>query len=100
MASVSVLQLESNSKIKINFDGGDLSSDSGLILIKEFAHPQELKGVANLHTGSRMNADVIKITFDKDIELTVKWQGKSETIKLARQNKLIWNLLMLCRISN
>lgn len=29
--------LESNRQIKINFDGGDLSSDAGLILIKEFA---------------------------------------------------------------
>jgi len=38
MTSVNELQLESNSKIKINFNGGDLSSDSGLLLIKEFAH--------------------------------------------------------------
>lgn len=38
MSSVNSLQLESNSKFKINFDGGDLSSDSGLLLIKEFAH--------------------------------------------------------------
>jgi hypothetical protein len=38
MSSLNALQLESNSKIKINFDGGDLSSDSGLLLIKEFAH--------------------------------------------------------------
>ena len=38
MSSLSALHLESNSKIKINFDGGDLSSDSGLLLIKEFAH--------------------------------------------------------------
>lgn len=29
--------LECNRKIKINFDGGDLSSDAGLLLIKEFA---------------------------------------------------------------
>lgn len=29
--------LESNKQIKINFDGGDLSSDAGLLLIKEFA---------------------------------------------------------------
>ena len=29
-------KLESNSKIKINFNGGDLSSDSGLLLFKEF----------------------------------------------------------------
>ena len=38
MSSLCALQLESNSKIKINFNGGDLSSDSGLLLIKEFAH--------------------------------------------------------------
>lgn len=38
MSSLKELKLESNSKIKINFDGGDLSSDSGLLLIKEFAH--------------------------------------------------------------
>ena len=37
MSIVTNLQLKSNNKIKINFDGGDLSSDSGLLLIKEFA---------------------------------------------------------------
>ena len=29
--------LESNKRVKINFAGGDLSSDAGLLLIKEFA---------------------------------------------------------------
>lgn len=38
MSSVKLLHSKSNSKIKINFDGGDLSSDSGLLLIKEFSH--------------------------------------------------------------
>ena len=28
---------ESNSKLKFNFNGGDLSSDAGLLLLKEFA---------------------------------------------------------------
>ena len=28
--------LENNRQIIINFDGGDLSSDAGLLLIKEF----------------------------------------------------------------
>ena len=37
MNSLNTLALESNKKIKINFDGGDLSSDAGLLLIKEFA---------------------------------------------------------------
>lgn len=36
MSSLMALRSESNSKIKINFDGGDLSSDAGLLLIKEF----------------------------------------------------------------
>ena len=37
MYSLNNIHLKSNSKIKINFDGGDLSSDSGLLLVKEFA---------------------------------------------------------------
>lgn len=37
MYSVKDTALESNPYLKINFDGGDLSSDSGLLLIKEFA---------------------------------------------------------------
>ena len=36
MSIVNTLALESNRKFKINFDGGDLSSDAGLLLIKEF----------------------------------------------------------------
>lgn len=36
MSIVNTLPLESNRQIKINFDGGDLSSDAGLFLIKEF----------------------------------------------------------------
>ncbi len=30
--------LESNKYLKLNFNGGDLSSDAGLLLIKEFAY--------------------------------------------------------------
>ena len=37
MAILSTVSLESNKKIKINFNGGELSSDGGLLLIKEFA---------------------------------------------------------------
>ena len=36
MSIVNTLSLESNRQIKINFNGGDLSSDTGLLLIKEF----------------------------------------------------------------
>ncbi len=36
MDILNTLTLKSNRQIKINFDGGDLSSDAGLLLIKEF----------------------------------------------------------------
>ena len=36
MDILNTFSLNSNRKIKINFDGGDLSSDAGLLLIKEF----------------------------------------------------------------
>ena len=37
MYSLTDTALESNKYMKINFNGGDLSSDAGLLLIKEFA---------------------------------------------------------------
>ena len=37
MDILNTLALKSNRQIKINFDGGDLSSDAGLLLIQEFA---------------------------------------------------------------
>lgn len=37
MDILNTLPLQCNKQIKINFDGGDLSSDAGLLLIKEFA---------------------------------------------------------------
>ncbi len=36
MTSLMALRSDCNSKIKINFDGGNLSSDAGLLLLKEF----------------------------------------------------------------
>ena len=37
MISLNTLSSKCNRKIRINFNGGDLSSDAGLLLIKEFA---------------------------------------------------------------
>lgn len=37
MTILNTLSLESNKQIRINFGGGDLSSDGGLLLVKEFA---------------------------------------------------------------
>jgi hypothetical protein len=36
MYSLNDITLECNKKIKVNFEGGDLSSDGGLLLVKEF----------------------------------------------------------------
>ncbi|MBR3375917.1 MAG: IS1380 family transposase [Firmicutes bacterium] len=36
MTILNTISLESNKQIKINFNGGDLSSDAGLLLLKEF----------------------------------------------------------------
>ena len=38
MSSLVKTRLECNNKVKINFDGGDLSSDTGMFLLKEFIH--------------------------------------------------------------
>lgn len=38
MAIVNEIRLESNKNLHINFEGGTLSSDSGLLLLKEFYH--------------------------------------------------------------
>lgn len=47
MSSLDYRTLESNKRFKINFDGGDLSSDAGLILVKEF--------ISKLHFDKLMN---------------------------------------------
>lgn len=65
MSSLSELQLESNSKIKINFNGGNLSSDSGLLLIKEFAHKM---GLHKLIKNNFKTNDTAKERFHKDDE--------------------------------
>ena len=38
MNSIAALTMNSNKNNKINFGGGNLSSDGGLLLVKEFAH--------------------------------------------------------------
>ena len=63
MTILSTISLESNKQIKINFDGGDLSSDGGLLLIKEFAarigHLKLVKQLfkTNDHTKNRVHKD-------------------------------------------
>lgn len=63
MAILNTISLESNKHIKINFNGGDLSSDGGLLLVKEFASKIGLTKLVkqlfktNDHTDSRIHKD-------------------------------------------
>lgn len=49
MSIVTTLALESNRKMKFNFDGGNLSSDAGLILLKEFIHKFGIEDILNTY---------------------------------------------------
>ena len=49
MAILNTISMKSNKQIKINWDGGDLSSDGGLLLIKEFAARIGLIRLVNEH---------------------------------------------------
>ena len=63
MTILNTISLESNKQIKINFNGGDLSSDGGLLLIKEFtARVGLIKLIKKLfktndHTSCRIHTD-------------------------------------------
>ena len=63
MSILNTFSLESNKQIKINFNGGDLSSDGGLLLIKEFAARTGLirlvkkRFKTNDHTNCRKHTD-------------------------------------------
>ena len=63
MAILNTISLESNKQIKINFNGGDLSSDGGMLLIKEFAARVGLTRLVkklfktNDHTACRRHTD-------------------------------------------
>ena len=64
MSIVNTLALESNRQIKINFDGGVLSSDAGLLLIKEFISKLGIDTL--LEKAFKTNAPVFKSVLEKD----------------------------------
>ena len=65
MSIVNTLALESNRQIKINFDGGDLSSDAGLLLIKEFVSKLGIEQLLNCSFKTNDSA-VFRYHTDKD----------------------------------
>ena len=64
MSIVNTLALESNRQIKINFDGGYLSSDAGLLLIKEFISKLGIDTL--LEKAFKTNDPVFKSILEKD----------------------------------
>ena len=71
MHSLNDTALESNKYMKINFDGGDLSSDAGLLLIKEFA---------------------CKLGFDKILKSEFK-TNDSATFRIHKDNENLWQMV-------
>ena len=65
MSIINTLSLESNRQIKINFDGGDLSSDAGLLLIKEFVNKL---GIDKLFSHSFKTNDSASFRYHTDKE--------------------------------
>lgn len=65
MSIVNTLALESNSQIEINFDGGDLFSDAGLFLIKEFVSKM---GIDRLFSHSFKTDDSASFRYHTDKE--------------------------------
>ena len=49
MAIITGIALESNKKFRVNFDGGNLSSDGGLLLLKEFYHKLGVNSLLRKH---------------------------------------------------
>ncbi len=71
MHSLNDTTLESNKYMKINFDGGDLSSDAGLLLIKEFA---------------------CKLGFDKILKSEFK-TNDSAMFRIHKDNQNLWQMV-------
>ena len=63
MSIVNTFSLQSNRQIKINFDGGDLSSDAGLLLIKEFVSKKDkpLFRAANILNSAKYGSFTLQI---------------------------------------
>lgn len=73
MSIVTETTLKCNSKLKINFDGGNLSSDSGLLLVKEFIHKLGIDSLVkqSFRTNDRR---VFKIHTDDNLLLQAVYQ--------------------------
>ncbi len=65
MHSLKDIQLKCNKQFIVNFDGGELSSDGGLLMIKEFLHTL---GIEQLLKNSFKTNDPASFRIHKDDE--------------------------------
>ena len=83
------VSLESNRQIKINFDGGDLSSDAGLLLIKEFVSKL---GIDKLFSHSFKTNDSASFRYHTDKENGILCGKTSHLVEeldeITRNNKV------------
>lgn len=83
------VSLESNRQIKINFDGGDLSSDAGLLLIKEFVSKL---GIDKLFSHSFKTNDSASFRYHTDKENGILCGKASHLVEeldeITRNNKV------------
>lgn len=82
--------LKSNKYLKINFDGGDLSSDAGLLLIKEFVCKL---GFAGLLKSEFKSNDSASFRFHKDDKNL--WQMIYQILGAYFEDNCAMNLQMI-----
>ena len=61
--SISDFSFNFNSSVKLNFDGGDLTSDAGVLLIEEFMH---ITGIKELFKMFKTNDTAVRTHTDED----------------------------------
>ena len=90
MNSLKDTTLESNPYLKINFDGDDLSSDAGLLLIKEFAAKIGL--VKLVYRLFKTNDDIMK-QLNNESSPSLHSVGNSANLSNEDIRKLYENML-------
>lgn len=73
MSIVAETTLKCNSKLKIDFNGGNLSSDSGLLLVKEFVHRLGIESLVK-ESFKTNDSRVFKIHTDDKLLMQVVYQ--------------------------
>lgn len=79
-----VVDRSNGSRIKQSIGSIEYELDGTIGKIKS-SYPQNLKGIGNFHTASETNATLFNIDIDKEVQLIVKWNGKSEVLKLRKE---------------